>query len=145
MDTESWRTALERERAEKDEFLAESPESPLPEADRVGFDGLPYYEPDPSLRFELSLITFDGTDEVTVDTTQDGERTYLRWGQFRFTIGGNQYTLTAFRSDPDADRLWIPFKDETNGETTYAAGRYLDLEAENQTADDDWILDFNRA
>jgi uncharacterized protein len=36
----------------------------------------------------------------------------------------------------------VPFLDETSGNKTYAAGRYLDLEPE---ADGTWSLDFNLA
>ena len=39
----------------------------------------------------------------------------------------------------------MPFRDETSGETTYGAGRYLDLEPETHRVDDGWILDFNAA
>jgi uncharacterized protein (DUF1684 family) len=128
MDIETWRSDLERE-----------------QADRFDFDGLAYYPPDPDLRFELPLVTFGDHEEVTVTTTTEGSRTYLRWGQFRFSIDGDAYTLSAFRSDPEADHLWIPFKDETNGETTYPAGRYIDLDESDKTVGGAWELDFNRA
>ncbi|MFB6104105.1 MAG: DUF1684 domain-containing protein [Halobacteriaceae archaeon] len=136
--------SLEAEREQKDRYFRESPQSPLPRDVRRDFDGLPYYPPDPDYRFELSLVEFEERDEITVETTRDGEQTYLRWGQFRFEIGGGQYTLTAFKSEADDERLWVPFKDATNGDTTYPAGRYLDLEPDDHL-DDAWVLDFNRA
>lgn len=143
-DVEEWRTAVERHRERKDEFFAEGDRSPLAPAEREGFEGLSYYPPDPDYRFELPLDPVDDREELTVGTTADGERTYLRRGRFRFELDGEAHALTAYRESPDADRLWVPFKDETNGETTYGGGRYLDLEADHRT-DEGWIVDFNLA
>jgi hypothetical protein len=53
--------------------------------------------------------------------------------------------LQAYRPIDDADRFWVPFRDETNGEETYDAGRYLDLEPDEHRLDGEWVLDFNRA
>jgi uncharacterized protein (DUF1684 family) len=142
---ENYASRLREERAEKDEFLAEHPRSPIPAGDREGFDGLEYFPPDPAYRFELSLEEHDEKERVTVETTQDGSQTYRRWGEFRFEVGGEAAVLQAYRSDPDETRLWVPFRDATSGEETYPAGRYLDLEADDRTADGNWILDFNRA
>lgn len=145
-ESADWVAALDREREQKDQFYAEHPHSPIPEAHRDGFDGLQYYDPDPAYRFELSLERHEDPEIITVETTTDGTREYYRWGEFRFEVEGAEQTLQAYRADPDADRLWVPFRDATSGETTYGAGRYLDLEAEeHRTAEGRWILDFNRA
>lgn len=141
----SWRATLERERSEKDQFLAEHPQSPIPRGERAAFDGLDYFPPDAAYRFELPLHEFAERDTLTVETTRDGERTYHRWGQFRFDLEGQERTLTAYRSDPDEERLWVPFRDGTSGEETYPAGRYLDLDPGDRTDDGRWVLDFNRA
>lgn len=145
-DASDWEFALERHREQKDEFFAEHPHSPIPQDHREGFDGLSYFEPDPALRFERSLHEHDETESVTVETTTEGAREYLRWGEFRFEIDGSEQTLQAYKADPEEDRLWVPFRDATSGEATYGAGRYLDLEAdEHRTADGEWVLDFNLA
>jgi len=135
---------IERERTEKDEYFAENPRSPIPQGERDSFDGLDYYPPDEDYRFEVELHEFDDHDTISVDTTQEGEQTYYRWGEFRFDVDGQECTLTAYRSDPSQDRLWVPFRDGTNGDTTYPAGRYLDLD-EDFERDGVWLLDFNRA
>lgn len=145
MDVDRWRTDLRKERNAKEEFLTEDPDSPLPEEERIDFDGLEYFEPDPDLRFELRLTSFGDSEEVTLDTTKEGSQTVHRWGQFRFSIDGTGYTLSAFRTDPDREELWVPFKDQTNGDSTYHAGRYLDLDEDHQAVGGGWILDFNRA
>lgn len=140
-----WETALRREREQKDRFFASHPHSPIPPDARDDFDGLEYFPPDESYRFELDLHEFGEHDTLTVDTTRDGARTYHRWGAFQLELQGEAISLTAYKSEPDEDRLWVPFRDETNGNETYDAGRYLDLDAEDRGADGSWSLDFNRA
>ncbi|SFC09329.1 hypothetical protein SAMN05444422_104227 [Halobiforma haloterrestris] len=144
--TDDWRRALETQREEKDQYFGESRHSPLPPDERESFDGLEYYPIDGDYRFELPLEEYDDPERVTVGTSTDGEREYLRWGQFRFTVDGEDVSLQAYKADPDDDRLWVPFRDATSGDETYGAGRYLDLEADRHRTDDGtWILDFNEA
>jgi hypothetical protein len=143
---DAWTERLERNRQAKVEQFRESPQSPLPPAMRgESFPGLAYYDPDPGYRFVVTLHEHENRERVAVETTADGEQTYLRWGEFRFSLGGEEQTLRVYRPDHDAERFWVPFRDETNGETTYDAGRYLDLDPENHRVDDGWILDFNEA
>jgi hypothetical protein len=142
---QSWREDLQRHREEKDRYLGEHPHSPIPPDERGGFEGLEYFPPDADYRFELPLHEHEDKEAITISTTTEGEREYLDWGEFRFEIDGEEYTLQAFKSDPEEDRLWVPFRDETSGEETYGAGRYLDLEPEDRTEEGTWTLDFNRA
>lgn len=145
MTESTWRENLDRERARKDEYFGEHPQSPIPRAERDDFEGLSYFALDESYRFELPLEAFDDHETLTVETTTDGEREYLRWGEFRFDLAGEERTLTAYKADPTDDRLWVPFKDATNGEETYGGGRYLDLEGDEHHKDGRWELDFNAA
>ncbi|WP_135825256.1 DUF1684 domain-containing protein [Halorussus ruber] len=155
-----WRAAVRRQREEKDEYFGEHPRSPIPDDERDEFEGLNYYPIDEDYRFLLPLHEHSDKEAVTVSTSTEGEQEYVRWGEFRFEVDGEEVTLQAYKSDPDEDRLWVPFRDETSGEETYGAGRYLDLEPEhhridrgetddvegdNVEADDEWVLDFNAA
>jgi len=138
-----WRAEIERERAGKDEFFGEHPHSPIPEGERSSFGGLRYFEPDPDYRFEVELDHFVSPATITVETTRDGTQQYEQVGEFAFTVDGADCTLTAYRpAGEDDESLWVPFRDETNGEETYEAGRYLDLEPEEAES---WVLDLNRA
>ncbi len=144
--SEDWRQAIEKQRAQKDEYFGNHPHSPIPPDERDAFDGLEYFPVDEDYRFELPLAEYDEKERITVGTSTDGEREYLQWGEFRFPVDGEEVTLQAYKSDPDDDRLWVPFRDATSGEETYGAGRYLDLEPEShRTPDGEWILDFNEA
>ncbi|MFB6161707.1 MAG: DUF1684 domain-containing protein [Haloferacaceae archaeon] len=140
-----WRAALREHREAKDDYFR-SDRSPLPPAERAEFEGLDYYPIDEDYRFEIPLDEHDEPASVTVGTSTGGERTYLEWGEFRFEVEGEPVTLQAYRSDPDDDRLWVPFRDATSGEETYGAGRYIDLEADvHRTDEGTWVLDFNEA
>ena len=142
----SWKEEIARQRERKEQYFGGDPRSPLPPDEREAFDGLNYYPIDESYRYELSLQEYDEPEPVVVGTSTDGEQEYLAWGEFTFTVDGEDVSLVAYRSDADEDRLWVPFRDATSGEETYGAGRYIDLEPEHhRTADGEWILDFNEA
>jgi len=143
---EDWTDAVEAQRRQKDRYFAEDPRSPIPEDQRAAFDGLNYYPVDPDYRFEVALDVYDEPEVVVVGTSTDGEQEYLAWGEFTVEIDGESITVTAYKGDPEEDRLWVPFRDATSGEETYGAGRYIDLEPDHHRTDaGTWILDFNEA
>ena len=141
---DGWLDDLEEHRADKDEYLRDHPHSPIPADQREDFDGLSYFDPDPDYRFEVNLHEHDTKETVTVATSSEGERDYVEWGEVRFTVDDTDCTLQVYSRGEDDEGFWLPFRDETSGEETYGAGRYLELDAEDRT-DDAWVLDFNRA
>lgn len=146
METDAWKAQLKKERAEKDRFFAGHWQSPIPVEERAEFRGLDYYPPDRDHRFEVELDEHEDKERVRMAYTKGEEQEFLRWGEFRFRVGGEECVLQAYKGDPQEERLFIPFRDATSGRETYGAGRYLDLDAaRNRTADGKWILDFNRA
>ena len=144
--SDEWRARIEADRERKRQLFRESERSPLPPSMRgEQFPGLDFFDPDPEYRFVVPLHEHDDPNRITVGTTADGKQTYLQWGEFRFDADGERHTLQAYRPDPETDRLWAPFRDRTNGEETYGAGRYLDLEFDHHRTDAGWVLDFNAA
>lgn len=135
MDT----AALLEHRRAKDEFFRSSHHSPLPHEERHHFGGLDYYEPDPALLFSLAVEAGDGS-EISIQTTDDDTRTYRRAGKVSFEVGGEPAELTLF--DTGHPGYFIPFRDSTSGHATYGAGRYLDIDANN---DGTVTIDFNLA
>jgi uncharacterized protein (DUF1684 family) len=143
---DTWIEEIETQRQHKDHYFAEDPRSPIPDDERAEFDGLDYYPVDPDYRFVVELDAHDDPKPVTVGTSTDGEQEYLAWGEFAVEVDGEDVTVTAYKSDPGDDRLWVPFRDATSGAETDGAGRYLDLEPDHHRTDDGrWILDFNEA
>ena len=133
-------------RADKDAFFQSSPQSPVPPAEREAFTGLPYYAIDPDWRFEeLLLEPYQGDEPSDFQIpTSDGQlRPAHRAGVLRFEREGGNHGLTAYTFDGGDDRsVFVPFLDATSGRETYGAGRYLDLEQED---DGTYSLDFNLA
>jgi len=140
--SESYVEAVEGQRDRKERFFREHPDSPVAGAE---FSGLDYYPVDPDWRFVLPLHEHDDKEVVVVETTDDDERPYRRFGEFRFDVDGESVSLQAYKPVGDAGRLWVPFRDTTSGDETYGAGRYVDLDPEEHLTDDGWILDFNLA
>jgi uncharacterized protein (DUF1684 family) len=142
----SYEEAIGGFRAEKDAFFASHDQSPIPEGERGTFTGLPYYELDPDWRFEdLRLEAYEGDQpsDFQIPTSDGRLRPARRAGVLRFERDGERYGLTAYTFDGgDDESLFVPFLDATSGKETYGAGRYLDLEIED---DGTYSLDFNLA
>ncbi len=143
---DAYAEAIAEFRRRKDQAFAAGPQSPLLPADRPRFRGLTYFPPDLRYRFEgLPLGPYTGHEPLDfVMQTSDGQpRPAHRVGTFRLELDGRPLELHAYGfegSDPDS--LFVPFMDATSGHETYEAGRYLDLEPED---DGSYVLDFNLA
>jgi len=146
VDVDAWMKQVEAERRDKDTFFASHPQSPLSLQDRRAFQGLAYWAPDLAYRYELEINEHDEKQVVEVADTGGEQRNLWRWGEFRFEVASRQCVLQAYKSDPDENRYFIPFRDTTSGAESYGAGRYLDLSPdEHLTKEGKWILDLNAA
>ncbi len=144
--TVSYADAVAELRAEKDEFFRTSDRSPIPAGERAAFTGLPYFPVDESLRFDdLTLHAYTGSEPVRFEIpTSDGRlRPAERAGTFRLPLGAQEATLTAYAFEGDGPgSVFVPFLDATSGTETYGAGRYLDIDRED---DGTYAVDFNLA
>ena len=142
----SYPDAVAEYREDKDAYFKFNPHSPVPEAERDAFSGLPYYAVDEALRFEdRTLEPYTGTEpsDFQIPTSDGKLRPAHRAGYLSFEVEGSMHRLTAFTFDgEDGEALFVPFLDRTSGTETYGAGRYLDLEPED---DGTYSLDFNLA
>ena len=81
-------------------------------------------------------------------TSTDRKALERVYGIAYFTIGTGNYQLEIYQNldllDQEGyeDYLFLPFTDNTNGETTYAGGRYIDLSI---PSGDSLLIDFNKA
>ncbi len=130
---------VNRHREHKDEFFRHSPQSPLPHHRRHDFAGLAYYPPDESLVFTMP-VDAQVEGELTVQTSDGQQRTYRRAGRVRFEVDGEPAELTLYTTGHPG--YFVPFRDATSGSETYGAGRYLDLEPNE---DGTVTVDFNYA
>ena len=142
----SYQGAIAGYRGEKDAFFKTSPHSPIPTEERAAFDGLPYYPIDEDLVFDgLRLEPYAGDEpsDFQIPTSDGKLRPAHRAGTFSFELDGAPRRLTAYSMDGgNPDSLFLPFLDQTSGRETYGAGRYLDLEPDE---DGTYAIDFNQA
>jgi uncharacterized protein (DUF1684 family) len=143
----SWAEDLRIHRTSRDAGMANDPDSPIPVDKRPSFHGLAYFAPDPTWRYAGYIERYEAPERFTIVTTSGKERPCEKYGRIRFDRDGRALTLQVYRllDMPERDGgegLFLPFKDETTGKETYAAGRYVDLEGEG---DGPYTLDFNRA
>jgi uncharacterized protein (DUF1684 family) len=130
----------------KQGFLSD-PRSPLKEDDLKDLDFFP----------ELSKAVVKAEFQKTpaeqpfeMPTYSGVTRTYRKWGVATFTWGPFYSSVSLYenmtnRSNPIyQDYLFLPFTDNTNGETTYGGGRYLDM-SKADTEDGTITIDFNKS
>jgi len=146
MDIERWGKQIEEGRKQKNEFFKIDYQSPISFEQKGDFKRLDYYPPDIKYRFELKLFKHSNRETLQIEDTKGNEREFLRWGEFRFKINNTDCKLQVYKSSPEEETLFVPFRDATSGKETYGAGRYLDLESKSDSnSEEKWILDFNDA
>ncbi|UBM57218.1 DUF1684 domain-containing protein [Marinilongibacter aquaticus] len=129
----------------KADFLKDD-HSPLKEEDLAYLD---FYPPNESLKVKCEFEAIESSDTFELPTSSGKTKTYMVFGQLVFKIKAKSYRLNVYRSlalmkNPlYKDYLFIPFRDKTNGKSTYGAGRYLDLRMKE--LGDEIYLDFNKA
>jgi uncharacterized protein len=131
-------------REAKDESFKSAPESPIPADKKGSLLPLVYYPIDESYAVPASLEQHAERTRLQVPTSTGKIRTMERIGTLKFTLHGKPMRLTAFIDveSPQVNRLFVPFADETSGNETYPAGRYMELDP---TATGIYVVDFNVA
>ena len=134
---------IEDFRKKKDQYFGGTDDSPLTPEQQKRFTGLEYFPEDSKLQFLLSVDEFseDEKEVIEIATSTGDSAPHLRWGQLKFEIDGVALALTVYK-DVDGGEYFLPFKDATTGDESYATGRYLDLP---DTGDGRLVLDFNYA
>lgn len=135
-------------RATRDTLFLSHTQSPLDAAQKQAFKGLPYYDYNAAFRI-VADVQYDVEPQTFhVDLGDDGKFAYRRIGRVQVDLPTGSGTLSLFWIEGYGGGLFLPFKDATNKETTYGAGRYLYdsiKSADLGTRDGKLILDFNFA
>ena len=133
-----WRTA-------RDELFRSHPQSPIPADQRGSFQGVPYYAYDPVARVTGGVRPI-GLQRYEIPTSGEGTISFTRFARVDFELGGRSGSLELYWLEGYGGGLFLPFRDDTSGASTYGAGRYLldsvkgaDLGMEG----DELVLDFN--
>jgi len=122
--------------------------SPLKEKDRKEFKGLEFYKFDSAYVVTAKLTRLPDEKPFKMKTTTDRMPDYVKYGIVEFQIKGRAHKLNIYQNldlleeEGYEDYLFLPFLDNTNGEGSYAGGRYI----ESSIPDGDTlIIDFNTA
>ena len=104
------------------------------------FKGIGRFPIDKDWRIEAAIVPYDPPKKIMVPNILGDSDEEVVSGTLVFKIANKEFSL-----DPidRGDRLFIIFADETNGETTYGAGRFLYTNKADSSGK--VILDFNKA
>jgi uncharacterized protein (DUF1684 family) len=137
----------------REALFREHPQSPVPAAERATFEARqwPY---DPRFRFELPVLEDTGADRtqapspasralgadasatgglnfgagfgtLVLPISTGGEQSFTRIGWLEVPFEAGPRRLGLYWMAGYAGGLFLPFRDATNGDQTYGAGRYL--------------------
>jgi uncharacterized protein (DUF1684 family) len=120
--------ALAHWRAVREQLYREHPQSPIPQSERPTFRAN-HFERDARFRFhavvEPAPPPDPGAPALTLPNSGDAALSFTRIGRVRLPFPDGERQLSVFWLGGYAGGLFIPFRDVTNGTTTYGAGRYL--------------------
>jgi uncharacterized protein (DUF1684 family) len=145
--------ALAHWRAVREYLYREHPQSPVPAEARETFEAH-HFEHDPSLRLEVAIEpappAAPGSLALELPNSGSDNPVFSRVGRISVPFSSGARTLSVFWMAGYAGGLFIPFRDATNGNETYGAGRYLIDSAKSADLGGDpaagtLIVDFNFA
>jgi len=130
----------------KEGFLTNS-RSPLGESD---LDSLDFYSPDVTWKVKCKCKEATEAQPFDMPTYSGVTRRYILYAVANCQRGGQAFSVSLYQNiHPPANpiyknQLFLPFKDETNGESTYGGGRYINLQI-TDIKNGTLMIDFNRS
>lgn len=137
--------AWSRWRSARDQLFATHPQSAV--EDRASFTGLSYFPYDQAWR-TVGTFRPDTPEKVSVPHSSAEATEFTRIGKVEFSVDANSAELEVLWLSAYGGGLFLPFRDQTNGATTYRGGRYLLDTAKGADLGhqgDQIVLDFNYA
>ena len=123
-------------------------ESPLPKEEIANFEGINFFDYNANFVVEAKLQRLLNEKPFLMPTSSGKSHNYIRFGILTFSLQGKQFQLEVYQNlnlikrEGFEKSLFLPFIDQTSGNESYGAGRYLDI----SIPDNDTIwLDFNKA
>jgi uncharacterized protein (DUF1684 family) len=109
---------------------------------RRHFSGLRWFPYDPHWRVAGHFVPFPQERQLRVPDVTGNTQIMTSPGSIFFDVNGAEYRLDAVQEKGEPD-LFVMFHDETAGDSTYAAGRFLDVPKPDSAGRT--VVDFNRA
>ncbi len=104
------------------------------------FKGIERFPVNKNWQVEARFVPFDSPKKIMIPNIIGTEDEETITGKLIFNLKGKEYSLAPIESGA---KLFIIFADETNGETTYGAGRFLYADKPDSTGK--VTVDFNKA
>lgn len=103
------------------------------------FKGVSWFPADPRLKVKAKFVAYNSPRKLMITNIIGDTEPAPNPGYAEFTLGGKKCRLEAV---DEGETYFFNFKDKTNGENTYGAGRFLDAKKPSGGVIE---LDFNRA
>jgi len=145
--TSSYHDELTTYREQYKSGFLNDPRSPLTKED---LPFLAFYEADENLKLNCTCIKAENTKPFEMPTYSGVTRTYILHSIATCPYQGQMLTLELYKNIHQPinplykNNLFLPFKDETSGDSSYGGGRYINLMV-TDIANDKIIIDFNKA
>lgn len=140
-EIKTWQEELNEEYLDPDH-------SPLSRKDRQAFQGHMFYPIQEKYRVTARFEPTPDSKPFPLATSKGTTKTYKRIGVLHFQLDGEDYTLEAyveqrrFSLPGQPIYVFLPLVDETTGNETYGAGRYMHYEGIPEGTE--WVIDFNK-
>lgn len=122
--------------------------SPIPENERKDFKGISFFPISDTFQVEAHVVVLKNQKKFKMPSTGKIQQWYKKYAELHFTIDGKEQKLLVYQNLEHKGRnkadksLFLPFLDDTNGQTSYGGGRYLDIQLNHETT---VVIDFNKA
>ncbi len=145
--SEAYKTELEAYRSSQLTALTagDSPTLTDEEAKAISF-----FELDPAYQVTAELVLTQDATPFTISTYSGMKKNYLEYAKANFDMNKQSASLTIYRDlkmikiPGYNQKLFVMYKDLTNGDMTYGGGRYLYLDTKD-IKDDRIVIDFNKS
>jgi len=137
---------IKKHRAETDEWMKSSNESPFNYKGKVKFHPLNYFDIDPGFVFKSKLVEYKNKEHLSIFGTKGEERASIRFGYLTFGKDDKNYKIDVYKNEGKNNKTYfsIWFTDKTTGKESYEVGRYLEFEY-NPDTNFVYTIDFNLA
>lgn len=126
-------------------YFKDATTSPLKDKDRKNFESLEFFNFDPTFVVEARLVVTPDEIPFKMKTSTGRLPVYKKYGELEFELKGETFKLNIYQNlelEEEEDYLFLPFLDNTNGDTSYGGGRYIETKIPEG---DILVLDFNIA
>ncbi|WP_299362645.1 DUF1684 domain-containing protein [Winogradskyella sp.] len=108
--------------------------SPLKKKDLKNFKSLDFFPFDSSYVVRANLVRTPDSEWFNMKTSTGDVTVERIYGVLHFNLNGEPFQLNVYEGQESMQMgrfnkyLFLPFLDDTNGNTTYAGGRYINLQ-----------------